>query len=64
MIKDLRHATPATELDDRHVEAGHAAHIQGFLTDAGLRVTLFDRVAENPTSTLVTECAAFARDAG
>ena len=22
MIKDLRHATPATELDDRHVEAG------------------------------------------
>src|SRR6188768_2525606 len=63
----------ARELGGRHillvtdpglVAVGHAAHIQRFLTDAGLQVTVFDRVAENPTSTLVEECAAFARAAG
>jgi alcohol dehydrogenase len=63
----------ARELGGRHVllvtdpglvEAGHEAHTRRFLTDAGLRVTLFDRVAENPSSTLVDECAEFARSAG
>src|SRR5438034_846470 len=59
---DAKHVLLVT--DAGVVAAGHAARVQGFLEQAGLRVSLFDRVAENPTSTKVDECAAFARRAG
>ncbi|MCC6820743.1 MAG: iron-containing alcohol dehydrogenase, partial [Verrucomicrobia subdivision 3 bacterium] len=46
------------------VAAGHAGRVQEYLAAAGLRVTVFDRVRENPTTKCVDECVAAARAAG
>ena len=46
------------------VAAGHAARAQQNLQAAGLRVTLFDRAKENPTTKCVEDCVAMARAAG
>ncbi len=46
------------------VAAGHAGRIQKRLEAAGLRVTVFDRVKENPTTRCVDDCVAVARTAG
>lgn len=46
------------------VQAGHAALVQRNLEAAGLRVTLFDRARENPTTKCVDDCVAVARAAG
>ena len=46
------------------VAAGHAARAQQNLQAAGLRVTLFDRAKENPTTKCVEDCVAVARAAG
>src|SRR6478609_3136954 len=46
------------------VAAGHAGRVQASLEAAGLRVTLFDKVRENPTTKCVDECVAVARAAG
>jgi alcohol dehydrogenase class IV len=45
------------------VAAGHAERALRILEDAGLKVTLFDRAAENPTTRCVEECLAVARSA-
>jgi alcohol dehydrogenase len=42
------------------VKAGHAARVQAALAQAGLRVVLFDRAKENPTTKCVDECVAVA----
>ncbi len=42
------------------VKAGHAARVQESLVNAGLRVSLFDRAKENPTTKCVDECVAVA----
>src|SRR6185295_10770501 len=63
----------ARELGAKHVllvtdpgimAAGHETRTQQLLETEGLRVAIFDRVAENPTAINVDECAAFARDRG
>ncbi len=46
------------------VAAGHAAHVLRSLEAANLRVTMFDRARENPTTRCVDDCAAIARSAG
>ena len=46
------------------VAAGHAARAQENLAAAGLRVTLFDRARENPTTKCVDDCVAVAKAAG
>ncbi len=46
------------------VAAGHAGRVQRNLEAAGLRVTLFDRAKENPTTKCVDDCVAVARAAG
>jgi alcohol dehydrogenase len=46
------------------VAAGHAARTRKQLEAAGLRVTVFDRVQENPTTRCVEDCAAVAEAAG
>lgn len=46
------------------VAAGHAGRVQKNLEDAGLRVTFFDRVRENPTTKCVDDCVAVATAAG
>lgn len=46
------------------VAAGHAGRVQKNLEAAGLRVTLFDRAKENPTTQCVDDCVAVARAAG
>jgi alcohol dehydrogenase len=46
------------------VAAGHPARAIGFLEAAGLEVTLFDEVHENPTTADVDRCLAVARRAG
>ncbi len=46
------------------VAAGHAARVQNELIVAGLRVTLFDKARENPTTKCVEDCVAVARAAG
>ncbi|MEK7782184.1 MAG: iron-containing alcohol dehydrogenase [Verrucomicrobiota bacterium] len=45
------------------VAAGHAARVQDFLQKAGLRVTLFDKARENPTTKCVDDCVTVARAA-
>jgi alcohol dehydrogenase len=63
----------ARELGARHillvtdagiVAAGHAGRARDTLTAAGLRVTVFDRAKENPTTRCVEDCVAVARAAG
>ena len=44
--------------------AGHAERVNQSLTKAGLRVTLFDRAKENPTTKCVDDCVAVAESAG
>ncbi len=46
------------------VAAGHAARVQASLQAAGLSVTLFDQVRENPTTRCVDNCVAVATAAG
>jgi len=46
------------------VAAGHAKRASASLEAAGLRVTLFDRVRENPTTRCVDDCVAIAKSAG
>ena len=46
------------------VAAGHAANVQASLQAAGLSVTLFDQVRENPTTRCVDNCVAVATAAG
>ena len=43
------------------VAAGHAGRVQASLEAAGLRVTLFDKARENPTTKCVDDCVAVAR---
>jgi alcohol dehydrogenase len=45
------------------VEAGHAARAVYFLEAAGLHVTVFDKVRENPTTEDVDRCVAVAQQA-
>src|SRR5436309_3233806 len=63
----------AREIGARHVllvtdaglvAAGHAVHAQRSLGAADLRVTVFDRAKENPTTRCVDDCAAVAKAAG
>ncbi|MEI9897014.1 MAG: iron-containing alcohol dehydrogenase [Chthoniobacter sp.] len=63
----------AREFGSRHVllvtdkglaGAGHPARAVGFLEAAGLQVTIFDEVRENPTTVDVDRCVAVARAAG
>ena len=45
------------------VSAGHAGRVQGLLEAAGMQVTRFDQVQENPTTRCVVRCAEVARSA-
>jgi alcohol dehydrogenase len=45
------------------VAAGHAEHVQKFLESANLKVTLFGKARENPTTRDVDECLAAAKSA-
>ena len=63
----------ARELGTRHallvtdagiVAAGHAAHVRRALEAANLRVTMFDRARENPTTQCVDNCVMVAKAAG
>jgi alcohol dehydrogenase len=45
------------------VKAGHADKVEGFLATAGMRVTRFDQVEENPSTACVERCVAVARQA-
>ncbi|EDY17520.1 iron-containing alcohol dehydrogenase [Chthoniobacter flavus Ellin428] len=46
------------------VAAGHPARAVGFIEGAGLYVTIFDEVRENPTTVDVDRCVEVARQAG
>ena len=46
------------------VAAGHAGRAQERLAAAGLRVTMFDKARENPTTKCVDDCVAVARAVG
>ena len=46
------------------VAAGHASRVHGFLKSAGLKVTVFDKARENPTTSCVENCTAAAKRAG
>jgi alcohol dehydrogenase len=64
LARDLggRHALLVT--DKGLAAAGHPARAIGFLEAAGLRVTPFDAVRENPTTLDVDRCVEVARRAG
>lgn len=66
-VGELTQALGATKVllvtDAGIVAAGHAARVQDFLQKAGLRVTLFDKARENPTTKCVDDCVAVARAA-
>ena len=46
------------------VAAGHAGHVRTILEAAGLFVTVFDKVLENPTTRCIDHCVAAAKGAG
>jgi alcohol dehydrogenase len=46
------------------IAAGHAERVQAALAAAGLEVTLFGRVRENPTTRCVQDCVEVAAEAG
>ena len=46
------------------VAAGHAAKVEGHLAADGLKVSVFDKARENPTSRCVDDCVAVAKAAG
>ena len=46
------------------VAAGHAERTFRILEKAGLRVVMFDRAVENPTTKCVEDCVSFAKSAG
>ncbi len=48
--------------DSGIVQAGHANTAKTSLQEAGIEVSLFDKVIENPTSSCVAECAAIAQE--
>lgn len=57
------HGTRALVVTDAGiVQAGHAAHALESLRAAGLQVSLFDRVHENPSTRDVNDCAAIAQE--
>jgi len=58
----VRHVLLVT--DPGIVAAGHAQRVQQSLIEAGLRVTMFDRAKENPTTKCVDDCVAMAKSAG
>jgi alcohol dehydrogenase len=50
--------------DEGIVAAGHAERVQRLLTSAGVKVALFGKARENPTTRDVDECLATAKSAG
>ncbi len=64
LARDLggKHALLVT--DKGIAAAGHPARAAGFLEAAGLRVTIYDEVRENPTTGDVDRCVEIARTAG
>ncbi len=64
LARDLpgRHALLVT--DRGIVAAGHVARAEASLREAGIRVTTYDSVHENPTTTDVAHCLGVARSAG
>lgn len=64
VVKELGARRVLLVTDPGIVAAGHAALVRGLLCDAGLRVDVFDRVQQNPTTRCVEDCVASARAAG
>lgn len=66
-IGEITRALPARRVllvtDPGLVAAGHAAHVQGFLEQSGLAVSVFADVQENPTTHCVDKCLNMARAA-
>src|SRR3954469_15015317 len=67
-LGEVAHGLGATRIllvtDPGIVSAGHAEHALRLLEKAGLKVALFDRSEENPTTRCVDECLEVARKAG
>jgi alcohol dehydrogenase len=65
---ELARSLPAKSVllvtDPGIVAAGHAERVQRILESSGLRVTVFDRARENPTTECVEECVAAAKASG
>jgi len=66
-------ATVCRELNGTHVlivtdsglrRAGHCRKAENVLAEAGLRISIYDQVPENPTSDDVNQCTEFARSLG
>ncbi|MEI7701187.1 MAG: iron-containing alcohol dehydrogenase [Planctomycetia bacterium] len=66
-------ATACRELHGTHVlivtdsglrRAGHCRKAENVLAEAGLRISIYDQVPENPTSDDVNQCTEFARSLG
>lgn len=66
-LGELTRGLPAQSVllvtDPGLVAAGHAPRAQRILERAGVRVAVFDRVRENPTTRCVEDCVAMAREA-
>ncbi len=65
---ELARSLPAKSVllvtDPGIVAAGHAERVQRILESSGLRVAVFDRARENPTTQCVEECVAAAKASG
>jgi alcohol dehydrogenase len=66
-VGNLARALPATKVllvtDSGIVSAGHAARVQQLIEAAGIQVTTFGGVRENPGTTCVQQCVEVARHA-
>ncbi len=61
LARELRAKQVLLVTDPGIVAAGHALRVQRILESSGLKVIVFDRVRENPTTRCVDDCLAVAR---
>jgi len=63
LARELAGRTILLVTDPGIVAAGHADRVRRILESAGLKVALFDRVIENPTTRCVDDCVSAAKSA-
>jgi alcohol dehydrogenase len=64
VAKELAARRVVLVTDHGLVAAGHADRVRAIIESAGVAVTVFDRVLENPTTRCVDQCVEVARKAG
>ena len=62
-VREIGSVRPLIVTDKGIRDAGHLAHAQAFLKEAGIDALIFDGVQENPTNACISACRDFAAEA-